>query len=428
MPPQKIKSLTDPKDKNTSFPLSIADELEARIAFPSAVPLQTHYDTQVIHHYLPSRLPGLVQSIWEEISFCIDRNWGMGMEEWKEIEVCGSVREMILAVITRFWFDERQICRDEDFKKAFLEFAGDVNTCIIFGGWIPKWLRPILGRWVLGLPNMRHAYRVRKYVLPIIEKRLAAFGKAPEAGSDMGAPIPAPREGVPDDLLTWFIQHSLAKSQHHELEPSNIFSTFLSTEYGWVTAITLTASNLLLDVFSSNAANQVPETILEEIQTSYDNCGRIWTKQTLDELLKTESAIRESLRLSLPRAIGHTRKVTAKDGIVVHEGERGWVAPKGVVLVSDVWGVHHDPEKFVDPMGYNAFRFVGEDETHCKNQKPARKRFNGEDTRNNEALGAPTKVQRRVTSANEFGVFTFGDGRHLWYALPSVPTMSMSWH
>jgi cytochrome P450 len=113
----------------------------------------------------------------------------------------------------------------------------------------------------------------------------------------------------------------------------------------------------LFDLFSADPSKGFVEGLREEAERVFaetEQTGR-WNKKILTKLVRADSAIRESMRISNFATRGITRKVVAKDGL--RNEEEGWTAPHGSFISLDEHSRHHDPKIYPDPDSYDAFRF-----------------------------------------------------------------------
>ncbi|KAK6422941.1 hypothetical protein LTR95_016604 [Oleoguttula sp. CCFEE 5521] len=112
---------------------------------------------------------------------------------------------------------------------------------------------------------------------------------------------------------------------------------------------------VVFDLFSSDLAKGFVSGIREECETALRANGGKWDKKSLTKLIRTDSAIRESMRVSNFATRGVARKVIAKEGL--RFDEENFTAPYGSFISLNAHSRQHDPEIFVNPDEYDAFRF-----------------------------------------------------------------------
>ena len=128
-------------------------------------------------------------------------------------------------------------------------------------------------------------------------------------------------------------------------------------EFAAIHTTSLTLSMCLFDLFSADPSKGFVEGLREEAERAFaetEQTGR-WNKKILTKLVRADSAIRESMRLSNFATRGVMRKVVAKDGLRIED--EGWTAPYGSYIGLDEHSRHHDPAIYPDPDSYDAFRF-----------------------------------------------------------------------
>lgn len=178
------------------------------------------------------------------------------------------------------------------------------------------------------------------------------------------------------------------------------------------TSFTLT--NLMFDLFGSPLAPEYVTAMREELkQIMQDSHGK-WTKASIAQSIRLDSAVRETMRLSSFMGRGLERKVAASKGIVLDEG---YHLPRGVNIGVSVYSIHHDENFYPQAHEYDAFRF----------SKPLEimkgsKQIDVDEGAPEEDTSKPTNGSRRnrtslVTTSDIF--LSFGHGRHAWYGISS---------
>ncbi len=270
----------------------------------------------------------------------------MDTKTWKEIGIWENMMRIIPSITNRMTLG-LPICRNEDFLKNMGKFAMDVISCAtIYLPLTPRFLKPIIGPLVT-IPNTRHWRNTTKYTLPIITERLANLKKRREDSNFEWA--------EPNDYISWHINLATAEGRHDELTPDRISRRLLPVNFAAIHTTGLTITNVILDVFSSASSPEWLEGIREEAERVLAEEGGQWTKAGLARCYRSDSAIRESMRISNFLTRNIVRKVMPKEG--VENKVEGWRAPQGVLIGVDMHSVQHDPEIYPDPNKYDPFRF-----------------------------------------------------------------------
>ncbi|QIW97801.1 hypothetical protein AMS68_003319 [Peltaster fructicola] len=345
IPNNKLRWLTDKPDNVASVGRAHYDVLQGDYAFTDPILLQTLFHERVIHKNLPRKLDAIIPDVWDEIKDCVDQTWGHDKVNFKDVPVWDNVMYIISRLSNRL-FVGKPLCRNETFLRNNGAFAMDVITLVALMPFVPKLLHPIFGR-LLSIPNHYHAWQIRRIVMPHIKQRLADID---ELERD-----PSSKRTIPEDYITWHIRTAKADGQAYQLNPDMIAKSILPIEFAAIHTTALTVTMTLFDLFSSPPSKKYIEGIREEAERLWKECNGQWDKPTLSKMLRADSAIRESMRVSNFLSRGVSRKILVPGG--VKNEEEGWTAPEGSFVCVDADSRHHDAELFPNPDTYDAFRF-----------------------------------------------------------------------
>lgn len=92
----------------------------------------------------------------------------------------------------------------------------------------------------------------------------------------------------------------------------------------------------------------------EEVEQALAETGGKWNKHTVAKLVKCDSAVRESLRISTFMSVGIARKVIHPKGVIMNDGVH---LPYGTRVGTAAWSIHHDDNVYENARTYDAFRF-----------------------------------------------------------------------
>ena len=284
--------------------------------------------------------------MWEEISSALDDVWGVDTTQWKEIGVLDSLMQIIPRGVNRMLVG-LPLCRNEEYISNMTKFAqACIMTSQVYLRYIPQWLKPVLGPLVT-IPNNRYWRNTTKYTIPLIKGRLVNFKrKSEDAGFEWEEP---------NDYISWHIEHATSENRQDELTPDIMSRRLMAVNFAGIHTTSLSTTNCLFDLISSDPSKGYLEGIREEVTRVFAEEGGQWTKAGLAKLHRTDSAIRESLRISSFVILGAMRKVLPAEGI--ENKAEGWRAPQGTYIGLDSYSVQHDAEIYPDPNTYDAFRF-----------------------------------------------------------------------
>lgn len=289
----------------------------------------------------------MIPDLQEEVALGFDESWGMDTDAWKEIKVGDSVMFMISRAVNRMILG-LPLCRNEDLLSNMRAFAMDIIMTGLLLRFVPRWLRFLAGP-LAGLPNNYHYWKTLKYTKPLIAERLKNFKKKEED--------PAFEWEPPNDFVSWSILVAKAENRTDELSVDMLSRRIMPINFASIHTSALSITNCLLDLVSSDPSNQYLEGILEQSNSILAEENGQWTKAGLARFDTADSALRESMRVSNFMTQGLVRKVMVKEGI--SNPTEGWHAPYGMTIGVDMHDIQHDPEIYLDPEGYDAFRFSG---------------------------------------------------------------------
>ena len=163
----------------------------------------------------------------------------------------------------------------------------------------------------------------------------------------------------------------------------------------------MTATNVFLDLLSSDPDSGYHESLREEASAAFQQETDWADPAALAKLQYTDSAIRESLRLSpvLTRVV--LREVVKKGGIELPDGHH---VPNGAWLGAPVVGIHHDERFYPDSEKYEPFRFA----TAAKSPP------SGGTVENIQTEKASQNRNLQGVSTASDTYLAFGYGRHSW--------------
>jgi cytochrome P450 len=401
IPNNKTRWLIDKPDHISSVGAAHYDQLQGDYAFTDPYIIQTLYHEHVVHKNLARRLHTIIPGVWEELQLRFDNTWGFDTTEWKDICVFENMMRTIAQASNRM-FVGVPLCRDEDYLTNMSSFAQDVVTCVIAMPFIPKILAPLFGP-LFSIPNRIHYKRVSRYTLPLIKQRLADIAEK-DSNPDF-------KWEEPDDYITWHIRLAQSEGRTKELEPEMISKFLMPLSFAAIHTTTFTITNTLFDILGSDPSRGFLSGLREEAARVFAESDNVWTKAGLSRLVRADSAIRESMRVSNFLTRGVMRKVVAKEGL--KNEEEGWTAPYGSYISVDVDSVHHDPAIYPNPYDYDAFRFSRPREEY-EAKHPEDK---------NSVEGLRLKNTGMISTGDAF--LPFGHGRHAWYGGRENPEIGL---
>ncbi|GAW24147.1 hypothetical protein ANO14919_137280 [Xylariales sp. No.14919] len=180
-----------------------------------------------------------------------------------------------------------------------------------------------------------------------------------------------------------------SKSVNFELEPANIAERLLNLNLvsSWTTSYAF--AYCILDLYSSSRRDDFVAGLQSECDLIKNEYGGIGSKEAVDKMYRVDTAVRESLRISLFSVVALPRIVSPGRGLDVGDNTH---IPPGVGISFPFQARHHDPSSYENPLAYDAFRF----------SRPFER-----------PRGHEIRDQKRVHSASVGeGYITYGYGKH----------------
>ncbi|KAI1412071.1 cytochrome P450 [Hypoxylon sp. FL1857] len=347
VPRSQTKWMLDQPDSVLSSLHALNDVLFTDYNFLEPGFANGQYGIHVIHRCLARKLPLIIPDLEDEIIDAMDLAFGTDTDNWKSVNVWDAWMIIVPRVVTRLLVGH-PVSRDQVFLDNMVKFTADVvrNICIL--NMFPKVTHPVVGR-LLAIPNWWHWRKSYDIILPILEKRLYDMERQERSDPSYDNWNP------PENFVTWFIRLAKEEGRFDVLSPFVISRRMLQVEFAAIHTTVLTGHSLVLDLLSSDPSKGFLEAIREEMTTVLREEGGKWTKQGLSRLYCTDSAIRESMRLSCLAPSLTKRKVIAKEGVT--NPVEGWHAPYGSYLMLSLSPIHLDEKLYENPEEYDAFRF-----------------------------------------------------------------------
>ena len=280
-------------------------------------------------------------------------------------------------------------------NEEYLRLVHESNDGFILNagltGSMPKLLRPLVGVLATWSLKQKQAILKRKFLEPLWQERLRTLEHDP---SDPGYVEP----GDHVQMMARFAQTDRPRELHdvdtivHRIEVANIGATHQTG---------IQTTNLLLNILASDPEYNTVAVLRDEVDRVLGAApapagpehGRgqvVWTKALVSQLVKADSAARETLRLHSFGGRGVFRKVMAPGGVVTPGGHR---LPEGTTVSFLGQPASTDPETVEDPLKYDPFRFS-----------------RARDADGNGDGGASAVAASFVTTSPEF--LAFGHGKH----------------
>ena len=214
--------------------------------------------------------------------------------------------------------------------------AGVTGAC-------PSFLRPIVGT-IFELSILQYLKKMKKWFLPLWEERL----KTLEFDRD------DPNHEEPQDQVQMMLRFA-QKERPNELHDYDlILRRLAANNFGSMHQTSLQVTNLILNVLGSDAEFNTIAVLRDEVDRiiSSDD-SELWTKAKVNQMTRSDSVGRETLRLQSFGGRAIFRKVMTND----FKTEDGYHLSKGTILSFLSQPAHLDAEVVDDPAKFDPFRF-----------------------------------------------------------------------
>ena len=158
-----------------------------------------------------------------------------------------------------------------------------------------------------------------------------------------------------NDFLQWLINYAHEKLQPEEMSPRRLAKRITVMNFAGVHTSTMNITSAIFDLASSDPSLRYAEQLREEAATVLAETGGTWTRKALMRMYKTDSALRDSMRLRSSASLALIRRVAAKDGLNTPDGLH---LPYGTEIAIPSYGIHNDESHYPKPAEWDALRFV----------------------------------------------------------------------
>jgi hypothetical protein len=352
-----VKWIVDQADSVLSAPQAQRDSLLTDYTLMDPSMARNPIQEIIVRRHLTRSLGSLIEEIEEELAVGVTHYWGKDAESWTEVPVFDTMNKVVARASNRIFVglplcENYRVCsinilltrvgRNDDYLDNAGSFAGDVALSGTLLKLVPAMLQPFLA-WIFVLPNRYHLYKASKFLIPFIKQRMLDLDQAQKTGN-----------ARPDlnDYTTWHIKE--VELDPIESTPQKIANRIMTINFAAIHTSTFTATNILFDLYSSPSVDKYVKEIRREVAQALSESGGKWDKNTIAKLIKTDSAVRESLRISTFMSTGMDRVVVDPHGATMTNGLH---LPQGTRVGTSTYWIHHDDSVYENAMTYDAFRF-----------------------------------------------------------------------
>ncbi|TQN64190.1 Cytochrome P450 monooxygenase ATR2, partial [Colletotrichum shisoi] len=330
VPPKYLPELKKAPDDVISFSRSVDESMQSQYTkISSGAPIFVH----AVKASLTPALPRLNASISDEVVESMRLELPQSTD-WTEVNINAKLLRIVAMVSGRVFIGS-ELCRDERYLDASINYTVDVMTAVFVIELVPSFLRPIVAPW---LPTTKKLYRRIAEAESVFRPIVAARREAAAAKRDDY------RE--PDDMLQWILN---AQTKFGQLSNHDLASAQMGISFAAIHTTTMTATNAL---YWLAAKPELIPMLRDDVQQALLESGGEFTSGALQNMKKLDSFLKEVMRLSPLSAGSFTRKVLKSLKL-----PNGQTIPAGMNIETPAAGVNNDPEIFPDPEVFDALRF-----------------------------------------------------------------------
>ncbi|KAK0747389.1 putative cytochrome P450 [Apiosordaria backusii] len=355
LPHAEAEFVSDQPDSVLSFNERAAELYQIDYTFTDPTVARVTLHNSLLKTALTPQIGNLIPVMADEAAWVFDKHWGITTDQWHELCVFETMRHIVGGVANRALIG-LPFCRDPELVNSGMAFAVDIPLSGAIMNLFPKPFRPLVAPLVT-LPNRIHTRRFRKILVSEIERRLKEYD-ARQANPDDKSLGPEP-----NDFLQWSLQQAKASGNPFMWRKETLADRVLIVNFAAIHTTSFASTWAIFDLICS-PPEQLDE-LREEITSVLAANNGKWTKRTLAQLEKLDSALRESARLSSILTVGLGRFVTNEEGLTTPSGVH---LPKGTHITVPVYSVLRDDTIYTDADSYIPLRFH---EQNKKNQSDA---------------------------------------------------------
>ncbi|OJK01760.1 hypothetical protein ASPACDRAFT_4483, partial [Aspergillus aculeatus ATCC 16872] len=367
LPPSSMRELLAKSDRELDHEIIHADQLQhyytqGPLGWHSVqVPLQ--FD--LVRRQLTRQLPLVLPILADEVDRSFRQYWGTRHTASTEVKV--KVFETCTQIVTRVAnrvFAGPDICRNEAFLHHSRQYSEGVGRAGIIIRLVPRWLRPLLAP-LITYPNRKNLQICVNICMPVVQDRLQKT-----LAQD-------PAWKAPVDGLQWLLAECVKRDDPREIDPRLITQRLLMLNFVAIETMAMSITHTVIDLYSAPDCATFVAQLREECERVWREENESpqpqpqqhpqpdqWTKAGLDRLVRVDSTIRESMRVSDLSYIAVPRMVAPAMGLDFDQGLLH--LPRGVRVCVPAHAIHRDPLNYADPLTFDPFRFSDSEQNREK--------------------------------------------------------------
>ncbi|PYI32539.1 putative cytochrome P450 [Aspergillus indologenus CBS 114.80] len=357
LPPSSMRELLAKSDRELDHEIIHADQLQH---YYTQGPLGWHavqvpLQFDLVRRQLTRQLPLVLPIMADEVDRSFRQYWGTRHTASTEVKV--KVFETCTQIVTRVAnrvFAGPDICRNEAFLHHSRQYSEGVARAGIIIRLLPRWLRPLLAP-LITYPNRKNLQICVDICMPAVQDRLQQ------------TLVHDPAWEAPVDGLQWLLEECVKRDDPREIDPRLITQRLLMLNFVAIETMAMSITHTVIDLYSAPDCAAFVARLREECERPHSQPDQ-WTKAGLDHLVRVDSTIRESMRVSDLSYIAVPRMVAPAAGL---DFDPGLHLPRGVRVCVPAHAIHRDPLNYADPLTFHPFRFCDSEDIAASDRKKA---------------------------------------------------------
>jgi len=327
--PELIEDVKKAPDDILSFRVPVREFLQMKYTM-DVLDLDNVYHVDIIRTKLTRNIADIFKEVRDELVRSLDASIPTDGDDWVKVPVVETMRHVICATSNRV-FVGAPLCRDQDYLNLNLNFTVNVIKNATILTMFPKPLRPVVARVISNLPSQIR--KQEEFIRAMVKERFARMEEFGENWDDK-----------PNDMLMWLM--SDAKGVERSVE--GLARRLLVINFAAIFTTSLSFTSAFYHLLSNP---EYIEPLRHDIETAVAEEG--WTKAAMDKMLKVDSFLRESQRISVAGIVGLARftlrPFTFSNGVTI---------PAGRIIAAPVTAIHTDGDIYPNPKKFDGFRFA----------------------------------------------------------------------
>ncbi|MCJ1420845.1 hypothetical protein MMC32_007204 [Xylographa parallela] len=305
----------------------------------SEKPVMDPWHGMIVRRDMSRTLERLALVLNDEMKCAVDTRFGINTEDWTEVTLYDTMKYVVARGSSRFTVG-LPLCRNEAYLANSTKFADNLVLWAGLMGFLPVFLRPILSPLAM-LLNSSTIRNVKREFKPLFEQRMKLLQRpADENGSD-----------EPEDHIQMMLRYAQT-DRPSELNLHEITLRLCMANFGSYHQTSIAITNVIFNILASDPEYHTIAVLRAEVSAAVPE-AHAWTKSTIAKMVRTDSILRETLRVNSFGNRSLFRTVMVND----LRTEDGVLLPKGAMVSMLAHPAQSDDAIYAEPLKFDPFRF-----------------------------------------------------------------------